>query len=70
MGDLGYKLKVLRRIGIIKALPPNRMIGAARTLKKWGPGLPSGVNAAAKRYPKQVAIIDDAGQIAYEELVG
>ncbi len=69
MGDLGYKLKVLRRIGVIKALPPNKLIGAARQLKKWGPGLPSGVNAAAKRYPKQIAIIDDAGEISYEDLV-
>jgi len=69
MGDLGYKLKVMRRIGIIKALPPGKMVGAARALKKWGPGLPSGVNAAAKRYPKQVAIIDDAGEITYEDLV-
>lgn len=69
MGDLGYKLKVLRRIGVIKALPPHRLLGAARQLKKWGPGLPSGVNAAAKRYPKQIAIIDDAGEITYEDLV-
>ncbi|MET1134294.1 MAG: AMP-binding protein [Aeromicrobium sp.] len=69
MGDLGYKLKVLRRIGVIKALPPHKLIGAARVLKKWGPGLPSGINAAAKRYPKQLAIIDDAGEITYEDLV-
>ncbi len=69
MGDLGYKLKVLRRMGIIKALPPHRLLGAVRQLRKWGPGLPSGVNAAAKRYPKQLAIIDDAGEITYEDLV-
>ncbi len=69
MGDLGYKLKVLRRIGVLKAMPPHKLLGAARQLKKWGPGLPSGVNAAAKRYPKQLAIIDDAGEITYEDLV-
>ncbi|MCD9155221.1 AMP-binding protein [Aeromicrobium duanguangcaii] len=62
-------MKVLRRMGVIKALPPHKLIGAARQLKKWGPGLPSGVNAAAKRYPKQVAIVDDAGEITYEDLV-
>ena len=60
MGDLGYKLKVLRQIGLIKAASPG---------KKWGPGLPAGINAAAKRYPKQIAIIDDEGEITYAELV-
>jgi len=69
MGDLGFKLKVMRRIGAIKALPPHKLIGAARMLKKWGPGLPSGLNAAAKRYPRQIAIIDDAGEISYADLV-
>lgn len=69
MGDWGYTLKVLRRIGVIKALPPHKLIGAARILKTWGPGLPSGLNAAAKRYPKQIAIIDDAGEITYQDLV-
>ena len=63
MGDLGYKLKVLRQIGLIKAAPPGKLIGAVKQLKKWGPGLPAGINAAAKRYPKQIAIIDDEGEI-------
>lgn len=69
MGDMGYKMKVMRRMGVVKAQSPTKLMGAARALKKWGPGLPSGLNAAAKRYPKQVAIIDDAGEITYEDLV-
>lgn len=69
MGDLGYKLKVLRRMGIAKMQSPRKLIGMSRALKKWGPGLPSGLNAAAKRFPGQIAIIDDAGEITYAELV-
>ena len=69
MGDLGYKLKVLRQIGLIKAASPGKISGAVKQLKKWGPGLPAGINAAAKRYPKQIAIIDDEGEITYAELV-
>ena len=69
MGDLGYKVKVLRQIGLIKAAPPGRIIGAVKQLKKWGPGLPAGINAAARRYPNQIAIIDDEGEITYSELI-
>ncbi|NRQ48357.1 AMP-binding protein [Aeromicrobium stalagmiti] len=68
MSELGYTLKVFRRIGMLKPLPPHRLIGAGLQLAKWGPGLPSGVNAAAKRFPKQTAIIDDAGEITWSGL--
>lgn len=66
--DIGYTLKVFQQIGMLKPLPPHRLIGAGRQLAKWGPGLPSGVNAAAKRFPHQTAIIDDAGQLTWSEL--
>lgn len=70
MSDLSYTLKVFKQIGMLKPLPPHRLIGAGRQLAKWGPGLPSGVNAAAKRFPKQTAIIDDAGEISWIDLAG
>ena len=69
MSDITYKLKVLRRIGMLKPVAPHRLLGAGLALRKWGPGFPSGVNAAAKRFPNQVAIIDDAGEITWSELV-
>ncbi|MBC7633423.1 AMP-binding protein [Aeromicrobium sp.] len=68
MGELGYTLKVFRRIGMLKPVLPHRLVGAALQLAKWGPGLPSGVNAAARRFPHQLAIIDDAGEITWSEL--
>lgn len=66
--DLGFTLKVFRRIGLLKPILPHRLVGAGLQLAKWGPGLPSGVNAVAKRFPTQTAIIDDAGQITWSEL--
>lgn len=69
MSDLAYKLKVLRRIGLIKPNYPNRLIKAARILRTWGPGFPSGMGAAAARYPQQIAIIDDEGELTYTELI-
>ncbi|MGA8987626.1 AMP-binding protein [Aeromicrobium sp.] len=68
MGDLGYTLKVFRQIGLLKPVLPHRLLGAGRQLAKWGPGFPSGVNAAAARFPQQLAVIDDAGQITWREL--
>ncbi|WP_456696767.1 AMP-binding protein [Aeromicrobium sp. P5_D10] len=66
--DLGFTLKVFRQIGMLKPVLPHRLVGAGLQLAKWGPGLPSGVNAVAKRFPSQVAIIDDAGEITWSEL--
>ncbi|MCW2830295.1 MAG: acyl-CoA synthetase [Aeromicrobium sp.] len=68
MSELGYTLKVFRRIGMLKPILPHRLVGAGLQLAKWGPGLPSGVNAAAKRFPSQLAIVDDAGEMTWTEL--
>ncbi|WP_344767666.1 AMP-binding protein [Aeromicrobium panaciterrae] len=68
MSELGFTLKVFRQIGMLKPILPHKLLGAGLQLVKWGPGLPSGVNAAAKRYPHQLAIIDDAGEITWSEL--
>ena len=68
MGDLGYKLTVLRRIGLLKAQDPIRLAKAGKKLKEWGPGFPSAVGAAAARNPDQLAVIDDAGQITWKEM--
>ncbi len=70
MTDLGFTLKVFRQIGMLKPILPHKLLGAGLQLVKWGPGLPSGVNAAAKRFPHQLAIIDDAGEVTWSEFAG
>ncbi len=67
MNELGFTLKVFRQIGMLKPILPHKMLGAGLQLVKWGPGLPSGVNAAAKRFPNQPAIIDDEGDLTWSE---
>ncbi len=67
MGDLGYKLKVLRQIGLLKAQNPIRLAKAGKKLATWGPGFPSAVGAAAARHPEQLAIIDDAGELTWRQ---
>ncbi|TGN30539.1 AMP-binding protein, partial [Aeromicrobium chenweiae] len=68
MTELGYTLKVARRIGMLRPVLPHRLVGAGLQLAKWGPGLPSGVHAAAARFPHQTAIIDEAGELTWSEL--
>ncbi len=68
MSDIGYKVKVLRQIGLLKPQPPHRLIKAGIKLATWGPGFPAAVAAATARFPNQTAIIDDAGEITWSEL--
>ena len=68
MSELGFTIKVFRQIGLLKAQLPHRLIGAGLQLVKWGPGFPSAVGAAAARYPNQLAIIDDAGELTWREV--
>lgn len=68
MSDLGFKVKVFRQIGLLKPQLPHRLIGAGLQLAKWGPGFPSAIGAAAARFPNQLAIIDDAGELTWREV--
>ncbi len=67
MTELGFTLKVFRQIGMLKPILPHRIMGAGLQLVKWGPGFPSGVAAASKRFPNQIAIIDDAGELTWSQ---
>lgn len=68
MGDLGFKLRVFRQIGLLTPQRPHRLLAAGIQLIKWGPGFPSAVGAAAARFPDQLAIIDDAGELTWREV--
>jgi acyl-CoA synthetase (AMP-forming)/AMP-acid ligase II len=68
MSDLAYSAKVLKRIGLLGVENPLKLAGAGLALAKWGTAFPAGVNAAAARFPHQIAVIDDAGEITWREL--
>ena len=68
MSDLAYRLKVFRQIGLAKPQLPHRLAMAGYQLVKWGPGFPAAVAAAAARFPRQTAIIDDLGEITWAEV--
>lgn len=68
MSDLGYTVRVLRQIGLLKAQNPIGLAKAGKAMRTWGPGFPAAVTAAAARRPKQIAVIDDETQLTWEEL--
>ena len=65
---LAYRLKVFRQIGLAKPQLPHRLAIAGYQLAKWGPGFSAAVAAAAARFPRQTAIIDDIGEITWTDL--
>ena len=68
ISDLAYRLKVFRQIGLVRPQLPHRIAVAGYQLKKWGPGFPAAIAAAAARSPKQTAIVDDLGELTWAEL--
>lgn len=68
MGDLAYKAKVLRRVGILRAQNPFRLAKGVKKLAQWGPGFPAVLGMAAARKPNQLAIIDDGGELTWAEV--
>lgn len=63
-----YRLKVFRQIGMIRPTMPHRLARMGAEFVKWGPSFPSGVGIVAARFPNQLAVIDDAGEITWSEL--
>src|SRR5690625_1118218 len=68
MRDWAYRLKVFAQIGLLRPHAPHRLLGAGWHLAKWGVGFPAAVKSAAARYPEQLAIIDDAGELTWSQL--
>ena len=68
MNDLVYRLKVFRQIGLAQPQLPHRLAIAGYQLMKWGPGFPAAMAAAAARFPRQTAIIDELGEITWAEM--
>lgn len=66
--DHAYRLTVFNRIGLIRPQLPHRLVKAGYALAKWGTTVPTAVTVAAARYPRQLAIIDDAGELTWAEL--
>ena len=60
--------KVLAKAGLLNPIRPDRLLGMALALARWGLTPATGYAAGAARHPDRVAIIDDEGSLTYREL--
>jgi acyl-CoA synthetase (AMP-forming)/AMP-acid ligase II len=71
LGAAVAQIDTLRRLvesGVLAPSLPDRLLKAGIALWRFGPTPAAAVAASAARYPDQVALIDDRGQVTYREL--
>jgi acyl-CoA synthetase (AMP-forming)/AMP-acid ligase II len=61
-------LVTLTEAGIIRLQRPDRALRTAVTLIRWGVTPAAGYEASAARYPDEVALIDELGQLTFREI--
>ena len=61
-------LRVLTSSGVIRPYPPHVLFQMVRVLRKWGLGPAGGFATLAVRAPRDVAIIDERGELTWGEL--
>ena len=60
--------KVLVRAGLLSPVRPDRLLGMALAVARWGLTPATGYAAGAARHPDRVALIDDEGSLTYREI--
>jgi fatty-acyl-CoA synthase len=61
-------LVTLTEAGIIRLQRPDRALRTAISLIRWGVTPAAGYEASAARYPDEVALIDELGQLTFREI--
>ena len=61
-------MKVLAKAGLLAPARPDRMLGMALAVGRWGLTPATGYAAGAARHPDRIAIIDDVGPLSYREI--
>ncbi len=61
-------VRVLAEAGVLRPSRPDRFLGAAVCLYRWGLTLPGGFTAAAARYPDALSLIDERGDATFRTL--
>ena len=58
----------LTRSGVVRPVRPDRVVGMASGLVRYGIGVAAGYTAGAARHPGRTAIVDDTGALSYGEV--
>src|SRR3954452_5394406 len=63
-----FTLKKLAEAGILTPTRPDRLVGLAPALLRWGPTPAAGYSVAAARSPEEPAIVDELGTLTFKEV--
>ena len=63
-----FTVKQLANAGVVKPARPDRLLKVAKALKAFGPTPAAGYAASAARYPDELAVIDELGQLTFTEV--
>jgi acyl-CoA synthetase (AMP-forming)/AMP-acid ligase II len=63
-----FTLKTLADAGILSPTRPDRLVGLAQALLRWGPTPAAGYSVAAARHPDEPAIVDELGTLTFREV--
>ena len=66
--DGAYQAKVLHEAGIIRAIRPDKAVRMAAIFARWGATPASGAAISALLYPDEPALIDERGELTFDEL--
>jgi acyl-CoA synthetase (AMP-forming)/AMP-acid ligase II len=68
MTDVPFNLKTLRGAGVIRPIRPDKLARTVRELIRYGPSPAAGIAGAAINHPDEVALVDEAGELTFEDL--
>jgi acyl-CoA synthetase (AMP-forming)/AMP-acid ligase II len=61
-------VKVLADAGIVRPVRPDKLVGVAKTLRRWGRGPASGYITSALLCPERTAVVDELGSLSFGEI--
>ncbi|HYY74152.1 MAG TPA: AMP-binding protein [Solirubrobacterales bacterium] len=68
LSDVPFNVKTLVEAGVIRPVRPDRLALMLRVLARWGASPAAGIAAAAINRPDAAMIMDEAGELTFEEL--
>jgi fatty-acyl-CoA synthase len=68
VSDGAAALKVLARTGLARPMRPDRLLGMALSLGRWGMSPAAAYAAAAARDPERLAVVDERESVTYDAI--
>jgi fatty-acyl-CoA synthase len=68
LSQKAFTLRTLAETGILRPMRPDKALGIANALRRWGPTPAFGYTASAIRHPDEKAIIDELGTLTFAEV--